>query len=66
VVGVTGFDLAQIDELLTTTKAVSKRLDLSRAFYTGTGFARAPRLPVERITYLDRWERPIGGRASRS
>ena len=29
-VGVTGFDLAQIDELLTTTKAVSKRLDLSR------------------------------------
>lgn len=30
------------------------------AFYTGTGFAKAPRLPVERITYLDRWERPIG------
>jgi len=30
VVGVTEFDLAQTDELLSTTKATSKRLDLTR------------------------------------
>jgi nitroreductase len=29
------------------------------AYYTGTDFSPAPRLPVEQITYLDRWENPI-------
>jgi nitroreductase len=50
----------EMAELLGIPEDYTQVALLPVAFYTGTGFAKAPRLPVEQITYLDRWEQPIG------
>ncbi len=51
---------ADVAELLGLPADVTQVALLPVAFYTGSGFDRASRLPVERVTYLDRWENPVG------
>ena len=70
---ITGFDLAQTDLLLTTTKQVRKRLDLTRPVPyeellecidianhapMGGNLERLERLARE-VTYLNRWKAPV-------
>jgi nitroreductase len=51
---------AEIAELLGVPDGYTQVALLPVAFYTGTTFSPAPRLPVEQITFLDRWENPVG------
>jgi hypothetical protein len=65
----TSFDPAQVEALFTTTKSVSRRLDLTRpvrpgvvagtrrerVLDSGDSFRTAPLLPVEQVTCVNHW-----------
>lgn len=61
-------DSVVVDQLLTTTRAVRRKLDLERpvAIYATTDtFGPGRRQAVEDLTYLDTWGAPIPGQSSR-
>jgi nitroreductase len=49
---------AEIAELLGVPANFTQVALLPVAFYTGTRFSPAPRLPVGQVTFLDKWENP--------
>ncbi|HZX53318.1 MAG TPA: hypothetical protein VFE86_01485 [Ilumatobacteraceae bacterium] len=60
----TGFDVDEIDRLLTTTKQVRQRLDLTRAvpydeLLECIEIAGHARRAATEVTFLNRWKEPV-------